>query len=150
MRLKPSCVSTFRRGSDASSFLVALSRKLALVLIINMRPIALIVTLLIAFTFAIPAQAAEACECLPTDELSHQDCCQMPVDCCLETAIPGHSFDWLWERSNPNVTPQLIVLAILEPIDTLDLPSLTTIFRHERPPPRGARTLRSFQQSWLI
>lgn len=115
-----------------------------------MRHLALIFTLILPFAFVIPAQAAE-CECPPHVELGAACCGSLPVDCCFETAPkPAHSFDWTWERSLTQTAPQLVQLATLAPLDVSVGFAIAERFPFERPPPKSARSLRTFQQSWLI
>jgi hypothetical protein len=116
-----------------------------------MRVPALIFALLLPFAFVLPAQAADACECVAGVEMSAGHCCQMPVDCCLaEETLPSFAFGWVWERVDLQAVPKLILLA------TLALPEVSSesahwhLFSGHDPPPQSARALRSFQQSWLI
>ncbi len=116
-----------------------------------MRHLALIFTLILPFVFVIPAQAAGECECESHAQMGAACCGALSVDCCFETSPkPAHPFDWTWERSLTQTTPQLVQLATLAPLDVSVGCSIAGRFPCERPPPKSARSLRTFQQSWLI
>ena len=128
-----------------------------------MRLAALILTVLLPFTFVVQAESLGAwtggiesleCACPGSTQLQAVACCEKPMKCCLRedssSEQSSHPVEFQWSRAQVDTAPQLFVL--IESIHIAAEPNETfrpRAFPTADPPPNSA-SICSMKQSWLI